>query len=57
MVANAKRILAEADVRKELMKLGDNRQVTMMQWRKKNILKREGLSALAVISQAKCSQF
>ena len=51
-----KRILAEADVRNELMNLGDNRQVTMIQWRK-NISKREGLSALAVITQAKCSQF
>ena len=30
-----KRILAEADVRNELMKLGDNRQVTIIQWRKK----------------------
>ena len=51
-----KRILAEADVRNELMNLGDNRQVTMIQWRK-NILKKEGLSALGVITQAKCSRF
>ena len=35
-----KRILAEADVRNELMNLGDNRQVTMIQWRKKHFEKR-----------------
>ena len=53
-----KKKLANSENRNELLDVGENRAiyVTMVELRRQ-ILKREGLDSLSVITQAKCLQF